>query len=88
MSNMRFRPITLLVAFILVFGLILTACQPAATEEPAAEEPAAEEPAAEEPAAEEPAEVEAGSVGIVLPTKEEPRWIQDETRFREAFDAA
>ena len=34
------------------------------------------------------AEVTAGSVGIVLPTKEEPRWIQDETRFREAFDAA
>jgi putative multiple sugar transport system substrate-binding protein len=27
-------------------------------------------------------------VGIVLPTKDEPRWIQDETRFREAFTAA
>jgi putative multiple sugar transport system substrate-binding protein len=24
-------------------------------------------------------------VGIVLPTKDEPRWIQDETRFREAL---
>lgn len=22
-------------------------------------------------------------VGIVLPTKEEPRWIQDETRFKD-----
>jgi putative multiple sugar transport system substrate-binding protein len=30
----------------------------------------------------------AGSVGVVLPTKNEPRWIQDETRFRDAFDAA
>ena len=24
-------------------------------------------------------------VGIVLPTKDEPRWIQDETRFKDAF---
>ena len=24
-------------------------------------------------------------VGIVLPTKDEPRWIQDETRFIEAL---
>jgi putative multiple sugar transport system substrate-binding protein len=68
----------------MVFGLILAACAPAATEEPAAPE----EPAAEEPTAEEPAEVKAGSVGIVLPTRDEPRWIQDETRFQEAFDAA
>jgi len=29
-----------------------------------------------------------GKVGIVLPTKDEPRWIQDETRFRDAFKAA
>lgn len=29
-----------------------------------------------------------GSVGIVLPTKDEPRWIQDETRFNEALSAA
>ena len=28
------------------------------------------------------------SVGIVLPTKDEPRWIQDETRFKEALNAA
>ncbi len=27
------------------------------------------------------------AVGIVLPTKDEPRWIQDETRFREALEA-
>ena len=47
-------------------------------------------PAEEFTAAEEAprAEVAAGSVGIVLPTKEEPRWIQDETRFRDAFEAA
>jgi putative multiple sugar transport system substrate-binding protein len=28
------------------------------------------------------------AVGIVLPTKDEPRWIQDETRFRDALDEA
>jgi putative multiple sugar transport system substrate-binding protein len=25
------------------------------------------------------------AVGIVLPTKDEPRWIQDETRFQDAL---
>jgi hypothetical protein len=54
---------------LLVAGLMLAACQPAATEAPAeveqpAEEPVAEEPAAEEPAAEEPAAEE--------PVAEEP----------------
>ncbi len=28
------------------------------------------------------------SVGVVLPTKDEPRWIQDEARFKDAFTAA
>ncbi len=28
------------------------------------------------------------AVGVVLPTKNEPRWIQDETRFNDAFKAA
>lgn len=28
------------------------------------------------------------AVGVVLPTKDEPRWIQDETRFNDAFKAA
>lgn len=28
------------------------------------------------------------SVGVVLPTKDEPRWIQDETRFKDAFKTA
>jgi putative multiple sugar transport system substrate-binding protein len=30
----------------------------------------------------------AGKVGIVLPTKDEPRWLQDEARFNDAFKAA
>ncbi len=28
------------------------------------------------------------AVGIVLPTKDEPRWIQDQTRFQDAFKTA
>ncbi len=28
------------------------------------------------------------SVGVVLPTRDEPRWIQDETRFADAFNAS
>jgi putative multiple sugar transport system substrate-binding protein len=41
-------------------------------------------------ATEAPAEPEGEklAVGIVLPTKDEPRWIQDEARFKEALTAA
>ncbi len=28
------------------------------------------------------------SVGIVLPTKDEPRWVQDEQRFKDALKGA
>jgi putative multiple sugar transport system substrate-binding protein len=74
----QFRPITLLVILIMITGLVLAACAPAATEEPTT--------APETGATEEPGEVTAGAVGIVLPTRNEPRWIQDETRFKDAFD--
>jgi putative multiple sugar transport system substrate-binding protein len=39
-------------------------------------------------ATEAPAAGEKLAVGIVLPTKDEPRWIQDETRFKDALTAA
>ena len=29
-----------------------------------------------------------GRVGVVLPTRDEPRWVQDETRFNQALQAA
>ncbi|MGD8969654.1 MAG: sugar ABC transporter substrate-binding protein, partial [Anaerolineae bacterium] len=64
---------------LVIASLVLTACGGAPAETPEAAEPAEEEPAG-------PAEELA--VGIVLPTKDEPRWIQDETRFRDALDAA
>ena len=41
--------------------------------------------AEEAPAAEEGEKL---AVGIVLPTKDEPRWVQDEARFQEALEAA
>ena len=50
-----YKHLKILFCIVVVLGLVLSACAPAATEAPAAEEPAAEEPAAEEPAAEEPA---------------------------------
>ena len=79
------KKIFILMSIFVIAAMVLAACSPAATEEPAPEEPAPEEPAPEEPAPEEP-EVGEGLVGIVLPTREEPRWIQDETRFQTAFD--
>ena len=72
----------LLIALLAMLALVACGGTATQTEEPAAEEPAAEEPAGEEAAA------VSGSVGIVLPTKDEPRWVQDETRFREALEAA
>ncbi len=79
------RPITLLMTLIILLSLVLSACTPAATTTPEATEEAA---MTEEPAATEPPAGETLAVGIVLPTKDEPRWIQDETRFREALGAA
>ncbi|NMC30646.1 MAG: sugar ABC transporter substrate-binding protein [Pelolinea sp.] len=62
-----------ILAILVVFAMLLSACKTAAT--PEAAEPAAEEETAL-------------AVGIVLPTKDEPRWIQDETRFTDALTAA
>ena len=81
MSKKRFL-ITLMALFV-ISAVALSACAPAA---PVEEAPAEEAPA-EEVVEEEVVEEEAIAVGIVLPTKEEPRWIQDEGRFKEALVA-
>jgi putative multiple sugar transport system substrate-binding protein len=70
-----------LAAMVIISAALLSACAPA-TPAPA---PAAEAPAEEAPA---PAAEEKLAVGIVLPTKDEPRWIQDEARFKDALTAA
>ena len=69
-----------LAALLLLASLILAAC--GGTTAPAAPGTAATSA---------PAATAAGkqlAVGIVLPTKDEPRWIQDETRFNEALTKA
>ncbi|NJN17999.1 MAG: sugar ABC transporter substrate-binding protein [Oscillochloris sp.] len=70
-------------ALLLFFASILAACggAPAAAPTTAPEAPAEATAAPAAPAAE-------LAVGIVLPTRDEPRWIQDETRFQEALTAA
>jgi putative multiple sugar transport system substrate-binding protein len=70
----KFTKSLLLGAFAVGMG-ILAACQP--TPEPTVA-PEATQPPAETKLA----------VGIVLPTKDEPRWVQDEARFKEALTAA
>lgn len=74
-----------LFALLIITSMILTGCggaaTPAATEAPPA---ATEAP----PAATEAPPAGELSVGVVLPTRNEPRWIQDETRFKDAFTAA
>lgn len=88
------RTIMLIVSIMAVATMLLSACTaatPAATQAPAADQPTAapQQPAASaatQPAAQAPAGKLA--VGIVLPTKDEPRWIQDETRFTDALKAA
>src|SRR5512139_3002137 len=61
-----------LMALLVIAATVLSACAPKAAA---------------------PTEATGGSgtnlaVGIVLPTKDEPRWIQDETRFKDALTAA
>jgi len=63
-----------LLTLLLIAATILTACAPAATTTP---DESSTDGGGEEP--------EALSVGIVLPTKDEPRWLQDEERFRDLF---
>ena len=76
-----------LIAILVAAAFVLSACAPTAATPVAttAPEKPAEQPA-EQPA--EPAVAASGKVGIVLPTKDEPRWIQDEARFKEALEAA
>ena len=86
MKKSKFSALMVFIAILAMLALV--ACGGGAATETPAEEPAAEEPAAEQPAAEEPAAEVSGKVGIVLPTRDEPRWVQDETAFRTALEEA
>jgi putative multiple sugar transport system substrate-binding protein len=73
------NPKVVLFLVLIVAMLAVAGCPaPAATPAPAGEAPAAEAPAASG----------GPQVGIVLPTKDEPRWLQDEARFKELLDTA
>ncbi|HMT21891.1 MAG TPA: hypothetical protein PKE20_11720, partial [Promineifilum sp.] len=71
MKKSKFSALMVFIAILAMLALV--ACGGGAATETPAEEPAAEEPAAEQPAAEEPAAEVSGKVGIVLPTRDEPR---------------
>ncbi len=71
----RKKSVFLVLALIVIASMILAACQQQATPT---------QPSGEA----QPTPSEKLAVGIVLPTKDEPRWIQDETRFKEALTAA
>ena len=77
------NPKAVLSLIMIVAALVMAGC-PAATPAPAQPATGAEQPteAAAEPAATGP------QVGIVLPTKDEPRWLQDEARFKELLATA
>ncbi len=63
------KSLYVVLALVFVLGTALAACaQPTAAPTTEAQQP----------------EVTKLAVGIVLPTKDEPRWIQDETAFKEA----
>ncbi|MFN8483032.1 MAG: sugar-binding protein [Anaerolineae bacterium] len=77
---------------VLVLGLVAIAlfgcagaAQPAApaAQAPAAQAPAAAQPTAAQAAAAAPAAGKA-AVGVILPTKDEPRWLQDQAVFQKA----
>ncbi|WP_029215305.1 sugar ABC transporter substrate-binding protein [Kallotenue papyrolyticum] len=71
------RTVRHLLVLLTLIGLILVGCS-TPTQNPAA-------PAAN--TTPQPAGGQQLAVGIVLPTRDEPRWIQDETRFKEALNA-
>jgi ribose transport system substrate-binding protein len=65
------------VALLVVFSMLLAACQ-TATEAPAVEEPVVEEPVAEEPAAEEPAEAANPGLQMESATVAPQFWSEEE----------
>ncbi|MCA9979755.1 MAG: sugar-binding protein [Anaerolineales bacterium] len=88
-SNMWQKLLVTSLALFLAIGLI--SCT-TSTPEPAETGSTSGETTTEEnttqETTEEVTEAVASKVGIVLPTKDEPRWVQDETRFKEALEAA
>jgi len=67
------KKLFVLFSLLMVMAMLMVACGPTESE------------TTEVPEEAEPTEL---AVGIVLPTKDEPRWIQDQTRFESKLDEA
>jgi len=76
--------VVVLLSVLVAASMLLSACAPAAAPTAAPVAPAA----TMAPAATAAPASTGTAVGIVLPTKDEPRWIQDQTRFSDALTAA
>ena len=76
----RNKVLMALFAILIIASMLLAGCNQA-TEAPAETTETVAETAA-------PVEGAAVPVEIVLPTKNEPRWLQDEARFKEALTKA
>ena len=72
-------PLYTVLSVLFIAAMLLTACAPATT---------APTTAPQETTAPTQPQTAQFAVGVVLPTKDEPRWIQDETRFNDAFTKA
>jgi len=81
------RITVVLLSLLVIASMLLSACQPAPTPAPEQAKPEEAMPEEAKPEEAKPAETKL-AVGIVLPTKDEPRWIQDETRFKDALKEA
>ena len=83
--NLRKNRSLVFVTIIAVLGMILSACGPAATPTAAPPQPAATTAPAAPAATTAPAQpTNKALVGVILPTKDEPRWLQDQAVFQKA----
>jgi putative multiple sugar transport system substrate-binding protein len=73
---MNHKKVTLVIALVVISSMLLSSCATPTAAPVATETPVVTGTTGE------------FMVGVVLPTKDEPRWIQDETRFKDAFAAA
>ena len=74
---MKNKKTLLILGLTLLLAFVLAACSPSSDATDVPDGATDEAPAGEKLA-----------VGIVLPTRDEPRWLQDEARFQEALSAA
>lgn len=80
----KFLSLLLAVALMLSLAACGTKSETPGTDTPGTDTPGTETPGTDTPGTETPSGMI--DIGIVLPTRDEPRWIQDETRFKDALE--